>query len=151
MSYTSGTTGRPKGVRLETSGTTPFTDAFRATAGFASALHIPRDGTHLVVSRLFHGAPLTFSISTLAAGAPLFVMDRWDAETVGHLARTGAVTSSIMVPTMFRQMLALPDDVRAQLPVPTLQTIVHGASRVRSGSSSAWSTGSARCSSSTSA
>ena len=52
-------------------------------------------------------------------------MDRWDAETaVGHLA--SGMTSSIMVPTMFRQMLALPDDVRAQLPVPTLQTIVHG-------------------------
>jgi len=125
MSYTSGTTGRPKGVRLETSGTTPFTDAFRGTAGFAAALHIPRDGTHLVVSRLFHGAPLTFSISTLAAGAPLFVMDRWDAATaVGHFAN--GMTSSIMVPTMFRQMLLLPDDVRAQLPVPTLQTIVHG-------------------------
>ena len=125
MSYTSGTTGRPKGVRLESSGTTPFTDAFRATAGFATQLHIPRDGTHLVVSRLFHGAPLTFSISTLASGAPLFVMDRWDAEAaVGHLA--SGMTSSIMVPTMFRQMLALPDDVRAQLPVTTLQTIVHG-------------------------
>jgi long-chain acyl-CoA synthetase len=125
MSYTSGTTGRPKGVRLDTSGTTPFTDAFTATAGFAAALHIPRDGTHLVVSRLFHGAPLTFSISTLAAGAPLFVMDRWDAAAaVGHFA--DGMTSSIMVPTMFRQMLALPDDVRAQLPVPTLQTIVHG-------------------------
>jgi len=105
MSYTSGTTGRPKGVRLETSGTTPFTDAFRATAGFAAQLHIPRDGTHLVVSRLFHGAPLTFSISTLAAGAPLFVMDRWDAEAaVGHFAN--GMTSSIMVPTMFRQMSA---------------------------------------------
>src|SRR5262245_16371492 len=125
MSYTSGTTGRPKGVRLETSGTTPFTDAFRATAGFAAALHIPRDGTHLVVSRLFHGAPLTFSISTLAAGAPLFVMDRWDAATaVSHFA--SGMTSSIMVPTMFRQMLLLPDEVRAQLPVPTLTTIVHG-------------------------
>jgi long-chain acyl-CoA synthetase len=125
MSYTSGTTGRPKGVRLESSGSTPFTDAFRATAGFAAQLRIPRDGTHLVVSRLFHGAPLTFSISTLAAGASLFVMDRWDAEAaVGHLA--GGMTSSIMVPTMFRQMLALPDDVRAQLPVPTLETIVHG-------------------------
>jgi long-chain acyl-CoA synthetase len=125
MSYTSGTTGRPKGVRLENSGTTPFTDAFRATAGFAAALHIPRDGTHLVVSRLFHGAPLTFSISTLASGAPLFVMDRWDAATaVGHFA--SGMTSSIMVPTMFRQMLLLPDDVRAELPVPTLQTIVHG-------------------------
>jgi long-chain acyl-CoA synthetase len=78
-----------------------------------------------VVSRLFHGAPLSFALSALAQGTPLFVMERWDpALAVDHLAAGAA--STIMVPTMFRQMLALPDDVRARLPVPTLKVVVHG-------------------------
>lgn len=125
LSYTSGTTGRPKGVVRADAGTSPFSESFPASALFASALRIPRDGTHLVVSRLFHGAPLAFALSALAQGTPLFVMERWDPSlAVDHLA-TGAA-STIMVPTMFRQMLALPDDVRARLPVPTLQVIVHG-------------------------
>jgi long-chain acyl-CoA synthetase len=129
MSYTSGTSGRPKGVVRQDSGKTTFTESFPASALFASALRIPRDGVHLVVSRLFHGAPLSFALSALAAGTPLHIMDRWDAaEAVDLLVGTNGdgAASSIMVPTMFRQMLALPDDVRARLPVPTLQTIIHG-------------------------
>jgi long-chain acyl-CoA synthetase len=125
LSYTSGTTGRPKGVVRADSGTTPFSQAFVTSSLFAGALKIPRDGVHLVVSRLFHGAPLTFALAALGAGTPLFIMERWDAATaVDHLANGAA--STIMVPTMFRQMLALPEDVRARLPVPTLATVVHG-------------------------
>lgn len=129
LSYTSGTTGRPKGVVREGSGTVAFTPAFVASAAFATALRIPRDGIHLVVSRLFHGAPLAFAMSALAAGTPLHIMDRWDAaDAVDLLAGTNgeAAASSIMVPTMFRQMLALPDEQRAKLPVPTLKVIIHG-------------------------
>jgi len=125
LSYTSGTTGRPKGVVRHDSGSTPFSDAFVTASAFAGALRIPRDGPHLVVSRLFHGAPLTFALAALGQGTPLFVMERWDAATaIDHLA--AGMASTIMVPTMFRQMLALPDDVRARLPVPTLATVIHG-------------------------
>ena len=125
LSYTSGTTGRPKGVVRADSGDKPFSEAFVTSALFAGALRIPRDGVHLVVSRLFHGAPLTFALAALGAGTPLFVMERWDAAAaVDHLA--SGMASTIMVPTMFRQMLALPDDVRARLPVPTLTTVIHG-------------------------
>ena len=125
LSYTSGTTGRPKGVVRADSGERPFSEAFAASAAFATALRIPRDGFHLVVSRLFHGAPLTFALSALAAGTPLLIMERWDATAaIDHLANGAA--STIMVPTMFRQMLALPEEVRARLPVPSLETVIHG-------------------------
>jgi acyl-CoA synthetase (AMP-forming)/AMP-acid ligase II len=107
------------------SGTRPFSDAFVASAAFATALQIPRDDPHLVVSRLFHGAPLTFALSALAAGTPLLVMERWDAAAAVDLLADGAA-STIMVPTMFRQMLALPEATRARLPVPTLHTVIHG-------------------------
>ena len=55
LSYTSGTTGRPKGVVRADAGTQPFSEAFVASAAFASALRIPRDGIHLVVSGLAVG------------------------------------------------------------------------------------------------
>ena len=125
LSYTSGTTGRPKGVVRYDSGDKPFSEAFVASAAFAGALQIPRDSLHLVVSRLFHGAPLTFALAALGAGTPLFVMERWDAATAIDLLAEG-MGSTIMVPTMFRQMLALPDAVRAKLPVPTLGVVIHG-------------------------
>ena len=125
LSYTSGTTGRPKGVVRHDSGDRPFSEAFVASSAFAGALQIPRDSLHLVVSRLFHGAPLTFALAALGAGTPLFIMERWDAATAIDLLADG-MGSTIMVPTMFRQMLALPDAVRAKLPVPTLGVVIHG-------------------------
>ncbi|HEX3706962.1 MAG TPA: AMP-binding protein [Mycobacteriales bacterium] len=126
MPYTSGTTGRPKGVVMRGSGTTPFATGWAGIARWAEVLELPGDGVHLFCSRLFNGAPQTFGFGALARGATLRVMRRWDA-TVGldELSRPD-VTSTIMVPTMFRQILALPADVRAAAPPPSLRTVLHG-------------------------
>src|SRR4051794_22629308 len=86
MSYTSGTTGRPKGVVHAWSGQSPFSDAFARSTGWAEAARLPRDGIHLMASQLFHGAPLTFGLAAMARGAPLRIMPRWDAAAfVRHL------------------------------------------------------------------
>lgn len=124
MSYTSGTTGRPKGVVRAGAGETPYLEAFAASAQVARMLHLPDDGPHLVVAQLFHGAPLAFALGALAAGAPLHVMPRWEAED--GLRRLEHVASTCMVPTMFRQLLTLPSEVRERFDPSGLRTVLHG-------------------------
>jgi long-chain acyl-CoA synthetase len=123
LPFTSGTTGRPKGVRMTGSGSTPFAVGWAGIARWAQALSLPGDGVHLFVSKLFNGAPQTFGFGALARGATLRIMTAWNPETALRELTRGDVTSTIMVPTMFRQLLALDVD---RHPVPSLQTILHG-------------------------
>ena len=126
MPYTSGTTGRPKGVVMTGAGTTPFADGWAGLQRWAEVLSLPGDGVHLFGSRLFNGAPQTFGFGALARGATLRIMPRWSAaDALAELGR-GDVTSTIMVPTMFRQLLALRDVDRSQPAAPALQTLLHG-------------------------
>jgi len=125
LSYTSGTTGRPKGVHRLADGRRPWCESFVASRASAAATHLPTDGPHLNVSALFHGAPLAFSLSLLALGCTLRILPRWDAEAaLDALARD--VRSTCMVPTMFRQLLALPAERRRAFRAPALRAVLHG-------------------------
>lgn len=126
LPYTSGTTGRPKGVVMRGSGTTPFDAGWAGIARWAEMLHLPGDGTHLFLSRLFNGAPQTFGFGAMARGAALRILRQWDPTEALLLLAAPDVTSTIMVPTMFRQLLALPDVDRSVAPAPSLRTILHG-------------------------
>jgi long-chain acyl-CoA synthetase len=126
MSYTSGTTGRPKGVRLPGSGTTPFDQAWAGLAYWAEVQQLPREGTHLFLSRLFNGAPNTFGFGAMARGATMRILRSWDPAAALAALSAPDVTSTIMVPTMFRQLLALPDVDRSVRPAPAIRTILHG-------------------------
>ncbi len=121
MLYTSGTTGRPKGVRRPPSdSTTTITEA--RFSGY-------RPGSvHLVTGPLYHTAPLLLSMNTpLHGGATLVLMDHWDpAEALSLIERHG-VTHTHMVPTMFHRMLALPESKRAAADTSSLFAVIHGA------------------------
>jgi long-chain acyl-CoA synthetase len=125
LSYTSGTTGRPKGVHRLSDGRAPWCESFVAARVSAQAARLPTDGPHLNVSALFHGAPLAFALSLLASGCTMRLLRRWDADLA--LDALGAdVRSTCMVPTMFRQLLALPAARRAALRTPRLAAVLHG-------------------------
>src|SRR4051794_21819411 len=126
MPYTSGTTGRPKGVVMAGSGTTPFATGWAGLARWAEALRLPGDGVHLFVSRLFNGAPQTFGFGAMARGSTLRILPRWEPRAALAALASDDVTSTIMVPTMFRQLLALADVDRTTSPGPNLRTVLHG-------------------------
>jgi long-chain acyl-CoA synthetase len=125
VTYTSGTTGRPKGVVPAYQGLRPFALSFAASARMAEVTGLPGEGAHLFVSHLFHGAPLTFGLGALARGATVRIVPRWDPEVVLHAMADG-VTSTSMVPTMFRQLLRLPVELRSAFHAPELVTVLHG-------------------------
>ncbi|MDQ1706117.1 MAG: long-chain acyl-CoA synthetase, partial [Frankiaceae bacterium] len=126
MPYTSGTTGRPKGVVMAGAGTTPFAAAWLGLARWAETLALPGDGVHLFLSRLFNGAPQTFGFGAMARGATLRILPRWDPAAALAALGSADVTSTIMVPTMFRQLLGLRGVDRSRTPAPGLLTLLHG-------------------------
>ena len=122
MLYTSDTTGRPKGVQR--AGVSPLSP---------SALGIqenyrPGESVHLCTGPLYHAAPLTFSLALPNFyGATVVMMDGWDARQALQLIEKHRVTHTHMVPTMFHRLLSLPEEVRAQYDLKSLQFVLHGA------------------------
>jgi long-chain acyl-CoA synthetase len=129
MHYTSGTTGKPKGVRRAlTPGLDPDLVAELFT-GFLGLFGIPQRaaGFHLTSSPLYHTAVMVFTTTSIHNGQGAVLMERWTPEdTLGLIERHG-VTTSHMVPTQFHRMLALPDGVRARYDVSSLTHVIHSA------------------------
>ena len=128
MFYTSGTTGRPKGVRnMLTRAGMPTSTWGLITQGAIENLGLPTDGVTLLCGPAYHSAQWAFAVFPLLAGGTLVTRDRFDAAEVLELIDRYHVTNLHLVPTQLVRLLRLPDDVRARFSGESLRIVHHGA------------------------
>ena len=133
MLYTSGTTGRPKGVlrRNAPVGPPPTLTAQSGAAMLSSFMsEDARAGIHLVSSPLYHAGPNTYCDGALLLGADLVLMEKFDAETFLATVERYRATSTFLVPTHFVRLLRLPPEIRNRYDLSSLTLVAHGSAPV---------------------
>ncbi len=126
MNYSSGTTGKPKGVRQ------PLAEgSFETAPAFAPLMqhrYGSKPGTRFIVSApLYHSGPLMMAMSEQSLGACVLLFEKFDAEAMLQAIERYRPERGQFVPTMFIRMLKLPDTVRRQYDVSSLQVAIHSA------------------------
>ncbi len=126
MLYSSGTTGRPKGVRHALEGN-PI-DAATPLMALASMLFGLNESTvYLSPAPLYHAAPLRYSMAMHRLGGTVVVMEHFDAELALAYFEKYRISGTQFVPTMFVRILKLPAEVRAKYDVSSLKSVIHAA------------------------
>lgn len=126
LQYSSGTTGRPKGIRRALPGLKPAEAPIVLTPLF-SAMGIESSAVYLNPAPLYHTAPSIWSMSAQAVGATVVVMESFDAEGCLDTIQRYRITHGQFVPAMFVRMLKLSDSVRESYDVSSLIRVVHAA------------------------
>ncbi len=127
MLYSSGTTGRPKGIRpalergLPIDGDNVLSQIARGLSGAGE------DSIYLSPAPLYHAAPLRWCMTFTRFGATLIVMEKFDPEDYLRLVEKYRATHSQLVPTMFVKMLKLPEATRSKYDLSSLKFAIHAA------------------------
>lgn len=124
--YSSGTTGRPKGIKRKFTGLPIGTTTVIGSLAEV-VIGLGEDSVYLSPSPLYHAAPLRWSMDAMALGATVVIMEHFDAELTLQLIERHRVTHAQFVPTMLGRMVKLPSEVRAKHDLSSLKAVVHAA------------------------
>jgi long-chain acyl-CoA synthetase len=126
MIYTSGTTGHPKGVRRFNLGP-QFAETMAVIAREAFGFVSGRAIRTVITGPLYHSAPNAYALYAVREGGLAILQPRFDAEQLLRFVEQYQITHLHMVPTMFVRLLRLPEAVRRQYDLSSLEWVVHGA------------------------
>ena len=126
FAYSSGTTGRPKGIKHALTGDRQL-EAATKSAGWVSFFDLKEDSVYLSPAPLYHAAPLRFSLRCLTDGGTVVAMQKFDAESALSAIEKYRVTHSQWVPTMFVRLLNLPFAVRDAYDLSSHEVALHAA------------------------
>lgn len=126
MLYSSGTTGRPKGIKWPLTGEKPggrtmLLDLLTSLFGYDAQTR------YLSPAPLYHAAPLRHSMVTIKMGGSAYIMSKFDAQNTLEIIEREKITHSQWVPTMFVRILKLPAGIRAQYDMSSMKMAVHAA------------------------
>ena len=125
--YSSGTTGRPKGVLKPLWPADLRGQCDPEALGTARLMQMDENTVYLSPAPLYHAAPLRYTLRVLQLGGQAVVMERFDAEAALALIARHRVTHSQWVPTMFTRLLRLPDAVRRRHDLSSHRVAIHAA------------------------
>jgi long-chain acyl-CoA synthetase len=123
--YSSGTTGRPKGIKPHRQPIQVDQPGDAVTALLQQAFKVTSDDVYLSPAPIYHAAPLKWSAAVHALGGTVVLMERFDAEASLAAIERYRVTVTQMVPTMFVRMLQLPEGIRSSRDISSLRLAVH--------------------------
>lgn len=127
MLYSSGTTGRPKGIKRQSTNDPIETPNAFLRFLCADMCGMAQDTIYLSPAPLYHAAPLRFNMMVGVLGGTSIIMEHFDAEQFLALVEKHRVTHSQLVPTMFVRMLKLPDEARNRHDLSSLKGAIHAA------------------------